>query len=298
MSTLSLAWVACRDVHFLAVMQLFGISVFTRLLAPPPFGAVLLHRLRYWQGGAGVLTLITACLMVAVQGGLMGEGWQDVTAFPIWVAVLDTAFGQVWRWHLLAAALLLLSLLLPAERSRDMLILLAATALLVGLGSVGHAAMREGVAGVAQRANHTLHLLAAAYWSGSLLPLLFCLHFSRCGPWRREAVRALLRFSTFGHLAVALVIATGVIDTWLIVQGWPLDRRSPYQMLLLVKAALVAVMVGLALYNRYRIVPRFTTAPAQARRGVVRVTALLLGLSLLVILLVSVFATLEPVAVN
>jgi putative copper resistance protein D len=298
MSTLSLLWITCRFVHFLAVMQLFGISVFTHLLAPAPFGAVLLQRLRYWQGWAGLMTLLTACLMVAVQGGMMGEGWQDVTAFPIWVAVLDTAFGQVWRWHLLFAALLLLSLLLPADRLRDGLILLAATALLVGLGSVGHAAMREGAAGLAQRANHTLHLLSAAYWFGSLLPLLTCLRFSRSGPWRQEAIRCLLRFSTFGHLAVALVIASGVIDTWLIVQGWPFDCHSPYQMLLLAKTALVAVMVAVALYNRYRIVPRFTASPDQAQRGVVRATALLLGLSLLVILLVSIFATLEPVALN
>ncbi|MBS0969979.1 MULTISPECIES: copper homeostasis membrane protein CopD [Yersiniaceae] len=298
MSTLSLLWVACRFVHFLAVMQLFGISVFTRLLAPAAFGAVLLQRLRYWQGYAALVALLTACLMVAVQGGLMGEGWPDVTAFPIWLAVLNTAFGQVWRWHLLFAALLLLSVLLPADRWRDRLILLLTFALLVGLGSVGHAAMREGMAGLAQRANHTLHLLSAAYWFGSLLPLLRCLRFSRGGPWRQEAILALLRFSTFGHLAVALVIATGAVDTWLIVQGWPFESRSPYQMLLLVKAALVAVMVAVALYNRYRIVPRFTASPVQAQRGVVRATSLLLGLSVLVLLLVSLFATLEPVAVN
>jgi len=298
MSTLSLLWVVCRFVHFLAVMQLFGLSVFTHLLAPVPFGAVLLHRLRDWQGGAGLVALLTACLMVAVQGGLMAEGWQDVTAFPVWLAVLDTAFGQVWRWHLLFAALLLLSLLLPGDRARDRLILLAATALLVGLGSVGHAAMREGAAGLAQRTNHSLHLLSAAYWFGSLLPLLACLRFSRGGPWRQEAIRSLLRFSTYGHLAVALVIATGVADTWLIVQGWPVDTRSPYQMLLLVKVALVAVMVAVALYNRYRIVPRFRATPEKAQCGVVRATSLLLGLSVVVLLLVSLFATLEPTAVN
>lgn len=294
MSTLSLIWVVCRFLHFLAVMQLFGISVFTRLLAPVSFGPVLLRQLRRWQGIAGVITLLTAFSMVAIQGGLMGDGWQDSFSYPIWLAVLDTAFGQVWRWHLLFAALMMLCLLLPADRLREELLLLAAIALLAGLGAVGHAAMRDGWVGTFQRTNHTLHLLAAAYWFGGLLPLLACLRQCR-GPRRTEAITTLLRFSAYGHLAVALVIGTGMLDTLMVVGTWPVNWHSPYQMLLLLKMGLVVLMVGAALYNRYHIVPGFAADPQRAQRDVVRTTLLLLALSLLVILLVSLFATLEPV---
>jgi putative copper resistance protein D len=70
-----------------------------------------------------------------------------------------------------------------------------------------------------------------------------------------SARTALSRFSGAGHFAVALVLATGTINTWLIVGGWPVSPDSTYQLLLRTKIMLVLAMVGLAIINRYVLVP-------------------------------------------
>ncbi len=224
----------------------------------------------------------------------MGDGWQDAWRLEVWWAVLGTTFGEVWRWHLGLSLLAILSLLLP-ERPRAQALALCSALLLVSLAFIGHAAMHEGTLGALHRANHAIHLLAAGYWFGSLAPLLVCLRYLQPPQWRSDAITTLIRFSRWGHLAVAAVIVTGIVNSLIILGGWPLNLSSPYQRLLLIKTALVALMVMVALANRYAIVPAMSRVPALAQRGVVLACWLEVGLGMAVLLLVSLFATYAPV---
>jgi putative copper resistance protein D len=118
-----------------------------------------------------------------------------------------------------------------------------------------------------------------------LLPILKTLN----DPERRvDATTALMRFSTTGHVAVALVIASGVINTILILGRFPADWSSPYQVMLASKIILVGIMVVLAMVNRYAFL---TWGAVRALRlGMVAE----IGLGLCVVGLVSVFGMLEP----
>jgi putative copper resistance protein D len=69
---------------------------------------------------------------------------------------------------------------------------------------------------------------------------------------------------------------------------------SLYQLLLWGKIALVGGMVGVAIYNRYRLVPLMVVNPRLAHQRLIATTWLEVGLSLAVLLLVSWFATLAP----
>ena len=82
--------------------------------------------------------------------------------------------------------------------------------------------------------------------------------------FREEAGVALRRFSAAGQVIVALVIASGAINTILTLGRWPIDWTSPYQAMLAAKIALVAAMVGLALTNRYALVPKIVGQPQRA----------------------------------
>ncbi|MBF4190148.1 CopD family protein, partial [Serratia ureilytica] len=53
---------------------------------------------------------------------------------------------------------------------------------------------------------------------------------------------------------------TGIVNSLIILGGWPLNLSSPYQRLLLLKTALVALMVMVALANRYAIVPAWAAS--------------------------------------
>jgi putative copper resistance protein D len=112
--------------------------------------------------------------------------------------------------------------------------------------------------------NDALHVLAGCAWLGSLLALPGCLARLRDPAFCTEAKTALRRFSSAGHLAVALVIATGIVNTVLALQRWPTDFTSTYQMLLVAKIACVAGMTALALMSRYILVPGMLTQPDRA----------------------------------
>jgi putative copper resistance protein D len=292
--SLATLFVLCRFVHFAAVMLMFGSSLFTALLSPQRLSPYLTRDVRPLLVSCTWLAGLSAVALLAIQAGQMGDGWADTWRLDVWWAVLGTTFGEVWRWHLGISLLALLSLWL-AEPRRTQILALLSTLLLVSMAFIGHAAMHDGALGALHRFNHALHLLAAGYWFGSLLPLLVCLRYLAQPQIRSDAVTTLIRFSRWGHLAVALVLLTGVINGLIILGNWPLDIDSPYQRLLLFKTALVALMVMVALANRYAIVPAMSSMPQLAQRGLVLACWIEVGLGAGVLLLVSLFATYAPV---
>ncbi|TFZ51583.1 copper homeostasis membrane protein CopD [Serratia proteamaculans] len=292
--SLATLFVLCRFVHFAAVMLMFGSSLFTALLSPQRLSPYLTRDVRPLLVSCTWLAGLSAVALLAIQAGQMGDGWADTWRLDVWWAVLGTTFGEVWRWHLGISLLALLSLWL-AEPRRTQILALLSTLLLISMAFIGHAAMHEGALGALHRFNHALHLLAAGYWFGSLLPLLVCLRYLAEPQSRSDAVTTLIRFSRWGHLAVALVVLTGVINSLIILGSWPLDVDSPYQRLLLFKTALVALMMMVALANRYAIVPAMSSMPQLAQRGLVLACWIEVGLGAGVLLLVSLFATYAPV---
>lgn len=292
--SLASLFVLCRFVHFVSVMQLFGACVFTRLLSPDGFSAILARKNQTLILVSASLSAFTAVLMLAVQAGVMGNGWADISNLNVWLLVLTTAFGEVWRWHMLMAVFALLLLLIDGLPGRYLLVIALSGGLLVGQAWIGHAAMHDGLRGSLQRINHAVHLISAAYWFGSLVPLLTCMAFTHQPGTRPAAIVTLLRFSTLGHFAVALVVLTGVINSAMILGRWPTNTHSPYELLLVVKAGLVLLMVAVAVYNRYRLVPQLARDPHNAQRRMIAVCWFEFALALLVIALVSLFATLSP----
>ena len=111
--------------------------------------------------------------------------------------------------------------------------------------------------------------------------------------FRADAIRCMMRFSRYGHVALALL--TGVINS-LLIAGSPLRwHTNGWSELLVVKVLLVLLMIGIALINRYLLVPRFRRTSGMAPHLFIRLTQLELLLAIGVIGLVSVFATLAPV---
>ncbi|AHF73839.1 Copper resistance protein D [Candidatus Sodalis pierantonius str. SOPE] len=291
-----LAWfAACRFIHFAALIQLAGVLLFSERLAPPALQPLLRRAFRRSQSGLALVGLLTAIALLALQAGLMGQGWPDTLRLEVWRAVLHTSFGQVWFWHLmLALATCGATLGAPASPWRYPLLLMLSMAALLSLAFTGHAAMYDGLRGVAQRCNQMLHLLAVAGWLGGLWPRLLTLRWLRRARLRAGALTALMAYSRSGHVWVALVILTGVLNTFLVLGHWPLELGQPYSRMLLIKTAAVAAMVMLALTNRYRVVPTMRTDEPRAIKRLTLLTLMEIALGALALLLVSVFAMLEP----
>lgn len=287
---LSGVYVSLRFIHFISLIVTFGCVLYGAWWAPVALRRLMMQRfyplMRYLLSASA----LSALLMLMAQGGLMGNGWPDVWQPAIWQAVAGTQFGGVWVWQILLAFVALAVVWLKPRRPGRLLLVLFCAQLLL-LAGVGHAAMNDGWLGIVQRTNHALHLFCVASWFGGLLPFIYCLRLAH-GRWRQAAICTMMRFSRYGHLAVAGAIASGVVNALLIQGG--LISTSPWGRMLLFKCALVAAMVAIALVNRYVLVPRMSAGGTRAEQLIVRTTQIEIALGALALFAVSLFATWEP----
>nr|WP_287856958.1 copper homeostasis membrane protein CopD [Klebsiella sp.] len=287
---LSGVYVSLRFIHFISLMIAFGCVLYGAWWAPVTLRRLLMQRFYPLMRHLLLASALSALLMLIAQGGLMGNGWPDVWQPAVWQAVAGTQFGSVWVWQILLALVALVVVWLkPRRPARLLLILLCAQLLL--LAGVGHAAMNEGWQGILQRTNHAVHLFCVASWFGGLLPFIYCLRLAH-GRWRQAAIYTMMRFSRYGHLAVAGAIASGIVNA-LFIQGG-LISDSPWGRMLLFKCALVAAMVAIALVNRYVLVPRISASGTRTEQLIVRTTQMEIVLGALALFAVSLFATWEP----
>ncbi|WP_340559547.1 copper resistance CopC/CopD family protein [Streptomyces sp. GSL17-111] len=102
-----------------------------------------------------------------------------------------------------------------------------------------------------------VHLLCVAAWLGGLAALAATLRWGP--PVPRTAVTA---FSRLAFGSVVLLVATGLYQSWRQVGDWSALTSTDYGRLLLVKAVLVAVLVGVAAGSR-RWTARLGDAPPE-----------------------------------
>jgi copper resistance protein D len=282
----------CRFAHFLAAMLIFGMSAYLWAYAPERLRLALSPFARRLALIAGVVALITAIGWLALEAASMADDWSAaVDPDQIGAVVTDTAFGQMWTFHLVLAAVLVAVVAL--SRAGWAAISIASAALLASLGLVGHAAMQTGAEGVLHRANHALHLMAAGAWIGGLVPFAMCLRAYLRDDLRKDAVRAMAGFSFWGQLIVAAIVLTGVVNIALTSRHPPLPPTTPYRALLVAKLVIVAIMIALALFNRFVLAPRLKTS-ANALATLRASSLAEIGLGCVVVALVSVFALLDP----
>jgi putative copper resistance protein D len=286
------ALAVCRFAHFLAAMIVFGASLYLRLLAPAALRQALTPAARRIVVGAIPIIALSALGWFALEAASMTGAWSGLTdAGALQGVLFDTAFGRVWQGRLLLALALVAALALR-RRGPSTLILALSGLLLASLGLVGHAAMQTGALGALHRLNHVLHLLAVGAWLGGLPMFALCLNAYRDPALRRDAVVAMRRYSDWGQFDVALVIATGLVNVAL-TSGLPLPVTTPYRELLAVKLALVAIMIVIALVNRYVVAPRLRP-DGSALRILMKTSLAEVALGAAVIALVSLFALLDP----
>ncbi|HSV00889.1 MAG TPA: copper homeostasis membrane protein CopD [Roseiarcus sp.] len=287
------ALAVCRFAHFLAAMLAFGMSAYLWALAPERLRLALSPTLRRLAWIASLVALATAIMWLALESASMaGDLSAAIDPGAIGAVIADTAFGRVWAAHLVLAAALV-AVVAFGPRDRWAATALVSAALLASLGLVGHAAMQTGAEGLLHRANHAVHLLTAGAWIGGLVPFAMCLRAYERHDLREDAVRAMTGFSFWGQFVVAAIVITGVANIALTSGRPPIPATTPYRALLVAKMIIVAIMIALALFNRFVLAPRLKrSADALA---ILRVTsAAEIALGSLVVALVSVFGLLDP----
>jgi copper resistance protein D len=254
--TIDEALIFTRFLHYVPLLALFGIALFplyafpAKAAPPETFGRSFLVSL------TGISLLSGLGWFYFTVAAMTDSMTPD--AETLWSAASETSFGEVWSVHLILVAVLLAASLLPGQKavSRGPYLLLTALAL-ASLAGAGHTENQQGTGFVFHAAADGAHLLAAGAWLGGLLALFALLQPSseKLARSNHELIGVLKRFSGMGYATVAILIASGLINSFYLVGTVSAAFATPYGRFLLIKLAAFSAMILLAAANRFWLMP-------------------------------------------
>jgi copper transport protein len=180
-------------------------------------------------------------------------------------------------------------------RARAAVALVAAAAAVGAPALTGHtrAASPEALAVAAD----VVHLLAGSVWLGGLVALALVL--PELAGRGEEGAEVLARFSGAAAGVLAALVATGTVLAWRILGSWSGLVETSYGQLLLAKIAAALVVVALAAWNRFGLLPLLRRAARRrdrraAARQVVGTTVAEASVLVVVLLLTGVLVDRSP----
>ena len=234
--------ILAKAIGYSAALLAMGGVLFSIIFAKRAEVSVL-RLARRLAVGAALIGLAVLAVRFGIRAArISGMGFDGATdpmmlGF-VWESPLGTA--AIWRG---IGELAIVAILV--HRIGQWIALAGSLAVAISFAQVGHAL---GEPRVALAVLLVLHLLAAAFWVGALIPL-------------RQAALVpagadLLHY--FGNLAaggVAALMLAGTSLAWLLSGSATALFGTAYGLALLVKVAIVAVLLGFATWNKVRLVP-------------------------------------------
>ena len=292
------AVIILRLLQYAGAAVLFGSSLFFLYALPAtgPGSASATPWTRPLVAGSALVLALSALLAVGAQASLFTGSFVDgFTTDSMGAVVSSMSLGKaaVLRG---AVAALAAGCLISRKPDRSSWLVTAGLGALAAasLAWMGHAAAS---ANWVQLTADVLHALAAALWIGALVAFVLLLNDAREAIALTRLHTALRQFSTLGVPLVLILTLSGLVNGWFLIGPSRLGDMpfTPYGRLLHVKLAAFAVMLLLAMINRYRHTPALESRPdavtvASLRKSIACEAAL--GLSVLA--LVAWLGTLEP----
>jgi len=273
-----LIWI--RAVHLASTVMASGLAVFVLVVAEPALRSVgapfppSFRRQAAWNFHASLAVAAVSgvawfwLLAARIAGAPASEVFTDDTA---WVLLTETQFGWACLVRLGCAAALAATFSSGSRVAwRRTIALMSSALFLGGLAWMGHGGATPGAEGYVHLGADFLHLLAVGAWLGGLVPLLLIL---RCLSLAADRISAAAiygvsqQFSDFAFVAVVVLAATGLVNSWFLVGNIQALTGSDYGRLLLLKVGLFVAMLAFATANRLVLLPRLSlreTAPDQA----------------------------------
>jgi len=277
----SAAVVAAKFILYLTLLSAAGAALF-RALVCRPLG-IASPESTAWTVGSAFAALFIAILAIGLKGGqLLASGPAALLELETWRAGASTSAGLSLLIVAGGAAALALT---GRGRHASWRMILAAVIAVGGLCLTGHGATGPAWMPPLMAA----HALAAAFWLGSLYPLLSLV--SARHPARHAAT---VRFSRIAFPLVCLLLLSGAVVALTRID-WPQGLiATQYGQVLGIKLFLVTVMLVLAATNRLRVVPSMSAGDAAADAVLMRNIRLELLSGFFLILVTAVLAHTPP----
>ena len=302
--------IAIRAVHFAAAAVTTGSLIFRAVVAKPAWGSepvaaklLRMQTLRVAEIALAVTVLSGVLWLLSEAVSMSGLPLDEaMTPRVLWTVLNKTQFGLVSEIRLALAIVLAACLAFDRIPLTQWLALPAALGLIAAIAWTGHAGATPGGLGSLHLASDVLHLLAGAAWIGGLLPLALLLATAgrhQGTAWAAVARDATARFSALGIASVITLLASGIVNAWILVGSFHALFVTDYGQLLLFKLAVVAVMLVFAAVNRLWLTPRLARLPGHPTRlealaQLTRNSVIEIALGFLVFAIVGMLGTLHP----
>lgn len=275
--------VVVRALYYAATIGAAGLAFFTigygHRLRPAE-----VTRLRRTLLGAITAGLALSVGALALRVVVLTAG-ASVTDSAVWEAMMRSRIGDAF-WMRSAGLVLLAAVAMP-WRAGPAIAAVGGVLVLGSYAAMGHSMLfqpRQEIAALV-----VLHLAVVAFWIGSLLPLLWVAQ----RPDGAETVALLHDWSRAATVAVAAMIASGVLLTWFLTVRLDLIFEAWHGWALAGKVVAVLAALALALSNRLRHTP----ALAQGQPGAGARLASSIRIEIVLVLLVFYVAA-EMVSVH
>jgi len=264
-----------RAFSFVGLLVLIGATVFRTLVLRGAREIDTAVRVRMEQRAAalGLAASIIVILSAIARVFLMSEmmsAMPEMHAMSATDMAMHTRWGFAVRLEIGAALVALASFGLAVRRVRGAwfvatiaAILLAATPALAG-----HAAASPKFTSL-MIATDFLHVLGGASWLGNLLVVMVVgvpVSLTCDGAERWSSVASLVNsFSPIALASAALVVASGVIASWVHLETLSALWQTAYGQVLLLKMFLVAIALTIGAYNFRRVQPQLANEVGSTR---------------------------------
>ncbi|MGA2188265.1 MAG: CopD family protein [Steroidobacteraceae bacterium] len=200
-----------------------------------------------------IVSAIASCAKVSATAASMSGDLSGM--FDPGLARMILQSGEGWATLVRLIGLLLM---IPAARPPPPRVLVGAVLGATSFAWTGHVhALAAAWAGAGVLA---VHLLAAAFWLGGLIPLLAA---ARGADLARVAATA-ARFGAYALIVVGILIAAGACLLGLLLQRVADLWSTGYGRCVLAKISLVACLLAFAALNRLRLTPGLLAGDARA----------------------------------
>lgn len=250
---LALMAIVAKAMGYGAALLAMGGVLFTFLFATRAEASVL-RLARHLAACAALVGLAVLALRFSIRAArISGMGLEGATDPMMLGFVWDSPLGTAALWRGVGE-LAILATLLP--RFGQWIALAGSLAVAISYAHVGHSL---GDPRTTLAVLLVIHLLAAAFWVGALLPL------------RRAALTPggadlLHHFGNAAAFGVAILIAAGVALAWLLSGSPEALFGTAYGIGLLTKVVIVSALLGVAALNKVRLVPALRAhAPGATR---------------------------------
>jgi copper transport protein len=249
----SLASVAGRAALYAGLALLFASAV----VGLRAFGGTVPARRRVLRIGAA-LAVLGAVTMLLAEAATLGVALGDL---------LSSNTGRDFIWLSVAVGAAAVAALIAGRRSDRVslaVVGVAAAAAMLVRAMGGHAAAAATPA--PQITLQWVHFMAIGVWMGGIGLALLLIRTDRSNDALGQQVR---RFSRLAGYALAAVLVTGMLRAMKEMGGlsafFHLFRTS-YGTTLAIKIGVVALLIALGAFNRYRSIPRMQDRPGLIRR--------------------------------